>query len=97
MNLDAVLSDLYVLSLQHENLEHPHSIEVLRTMNARRGGVQRSLEVLQERKIVRQVNSDSWVLTKEGSEQASKAFSRLHPNETTAVLERIPNDAGGQA
>lgn len=97
MNLDAVLSDLYVLSLQHENLEHPHSIEVLRTMNAGRGGVQRSLEVLQERKFVRQVNSDSWVLTKEGSKQARKAFSKLHPTEIAALMERIPNDVGGQA
>lgn len=97
MNLDAVLSDLYVLSLQHEDPEHAHSIEVLRTMNAKRGGVQRSLEVLLERGIVRQVNSDSWVLTNDGREQARKAFRKLHPEETTSALERIPSDSGGLA
>jgi manganese/zinc/iron transport system permease protein len=80
LQLDAVLADLYSLWLQHTDLEHGHSIEVLRAMNSKRGGVLRSLETLQQRGLVRQINPGLWALTELGLPPAQEAFRMTHPH-----------------
>lgn len=72
LQVEAVLSDLYALASQHENPEHGHSVAVLRTMSGRRGGVQRSLDVLAERGLVREAGADQWALTGAGLVEAQR-------------------------
>jgi manganese/zinc/iron transport system permease protein len=72
LRLEAVLGDLYQLSRQHHDPGHSHSIEVLRAMNARRGGVEYTLKKLAERGLVRQSNSSDWMLTEAGFDEAKR-------------------------
>jgi manganese/zinc/iron transport system permease protein len=69
---DAVLIDLYVLSRQHEEPDHGHTIEVLRAMSLGHGGVDRSLEALRERGLARRVDSNLWAITPQGLEKARR-------------------------
>jgi manganese/zinc/iron transport system permease protein len=68
----AVLSDLYVLAIQHQEPGHGHPIEVLRTMAHGHGGVDRSLKVLKERGLVQETGSGEWALTPQGMEEAGR-------------------------
>ncbi len=70
LHVEAILEDLYSLASAHENPEHAHSIAVLRLMSAGKGGVDKSLKKLQERGLVRPLNSDQWALTKAGIQEA---------------------------
>ena len=70
LQTDAVLGDLYVLANQHQDPEHGHPIEVLRTMAHGHGGVDRSLKVLKERGLVQETGSGEWALTPLGMEEA---------------------------
>jgi manganese/zinc/iron transport system permease protein len=70
LRMDAVLGDLYQLASQHDEHNHPHSIEVLRAMNFGRGGVLRSLQELERRGWVYQEGETGWVLTEQGAHQA---------------------------
>jgi hypothetical protein len=70
LRLHSVLENLYELAAQHHDPRYPHSIEVLRAMNLKRGGVQHSLEVLAAGGLVQQVAPDMWSLTEAGIEQA---------------------------
>ena len=70
LHVEAILQDLYSLASAHENPEHAHSIAVLRLMRAGGGGVEKSLEKLEEQGLVRSVDSDEWALTKAGIRQA---------------------------
>ncbi len=70
LRLDFVLSSLYKLANQHENWQHPHSEDVLRTMNARKGGIRHSLGVLANEGMVREVTPGHWALTESGLERA---------------------------
>jgi manganese/zinc/iron transport system permease protein len=70
LRMDAVLGDLYQLASQHDEHNHPHSIEVLRAMNFGRGGVLRSLQELERRGWVYQEGATGWVLTEQGAQQA---------------------------
>jgi manganese/zinc/iron transport system permease protein len=72
LRLEAVMSDLYVLASQHQDLEHPHSIAVLKAMNRGQGGVRRSLDEMEARGWVRQVELGEWVLTPSGWEEARR-------------------------
>jgi manganese/zinc/iron transport system permease protein len=89
LRLEAVLSDLYELACQHAEPDHAHSIEVLRAMNKRQGGVQRSLEKLASQGLVRQVDSTEWALTPAGMEAAQKLMRQ--PDLRTSNL---PTTAG---
>ena len=73
LRLEGILEDLYALALEHEDPEHAHSLQVLRLMSAGRGGVERSLEILSERGLVRAVSPGEWALTRAGIEEAEKA------------------------
>lgn len=72
LRLEAVLSDLAVLSTQHHDLAHGHDIAVLRAMNAGRGGVQRSLEELARRGWARETAPGVWSLTPAGVVEARR-------------------------
>lgn len=72
LQTEAVLADLYVLAMRHEDLGHGHPISVLRTMSAGHGGVDRSLEVLRERGLVRVTVEGTWSLTPRGLSEAGK-------------------------
>lgn len=72
LQVDAVLSDLYILAMQHRDEERGHPIEVLRTMAIGHGGVDRSLRVLEDRGLVRRESTGEWVLTPRGREEAAR-------------------------
>ena len=72
LQLEAVLSDLYILAEQHGEINHGHSIEVLRTMSIGHGGVDRSLKELRSRDWVTQTLENNWILTETGLEKAKK-------------------------
>lgn len=77
---ESVLSDLYQLEQQHEGELRGHSVEVLRMMNAGRGGIAHTLNILFNRGLVKQLGADEWVLTEEGIHEAQKVLA--HTNET---------------
>jgi manganese/zinc/iron transport system permease protein len=85
LQVEAVLSDLYVLSLQHADPEHPHSIAVLRAMNIGRGGVLGSLKALQDRGWARQTGDQDWSLTQEGRREAKSSLDRREDQEGGAL------------
>ncbi|MBI2862311.1 MAG: metal ABC transporter permease [Chloroflexi bacterium] len=72
LRVEAVLSDLYALASQHENLDHGHSIMVLRAMSIGRGGVDRSLKELVARGWAHRIDADSWALTPAGLAEAER-------------------------
>ena len=70
LRVRAVLSNLYRLAQQHDDLEHAHETAVLRTMNFGRGGVRHSLAILQQLGWVKKVDEDRWALTPAGALEA---------------------------
>ncbi|HYO50472.1 MAG TPA: metal ABC transporter permease [Chloroflexia bacterium] len=72
LRLDTILSDLYALSQHHDDLEHGHSTAVLKVMNAETGGVERSLDELEERGWIRKLATKEWALTREGETEAKR-------------------------
>jgi manganese/zinc/iron transport system permease protein len=72
LQTEAVLADLYILAMRHEDLGHGHPISVLRTMSIGHGGVDRSLEVLRERGLVRVTADGTWSLTPSGLSEAGR-------------------------
>lgn len=70
---DTVMTDLYVLAMQHEEpTTYGHSIEVLRAMNAGRGGVKHTLKTLADQGLVHRVGDDEWTLTEAGLVEAEQ-------------------------
>ncbi len=72
LQVSAVLSDLYILAIQHGGIDHAHSIEVLHTMSLGHGGVDRTLRDLERRGWVKQLPGRCWRLTEEGLAKAKK-------------------------
>ena len=68
----AVLSAMMTLAQQHDTPYHAHNINVLRVMNLKRGGVQRTLEVLEAEGLVAEQSDDLWALTPAGLEAAQE-------------------------
>jgi len=75
LRLEGILEDLYSLALEHKDPGHAHSLSVLRLMSAGKGGVEKSLEILSERGLVRAVSPGEWALTATGLEEAEKTIS----------------------
>jgi len=80
LHVEAILEDLYFLASAHDNPEHAHSIAVLKLMSAGKDGVDKSLKKLQERGLVRSLNSDEWALTKAGIEEARNMIKTRNGN-----------------
>lgn len=76
LRAESVLNDLYMLEQQHSGEEHGHSVEVLRMMNAGRGGVAHTLNVLLNRGLVKRLNQSEWVLTEKGIGEAQKIVTQ---------------------
>lgn len=77
LRAEAVLGDLYTLATQHEQLDHGHSIEVIRLMNVHPDSVQYSLEELEARGWARRTATDDWALTPAGKQQAEQLSDKL--------------------
>ncbi len=73
----AILSALGQLAAQHDNLYHPHAIETLRVMDARQGGVARTLHALAENGLVQETQPGYWALTPAGVQHLSDSENRL--------------------
>ncbi|MBD3169253.1 MAG: iron chelate uptake ABC transporter family permease subunit [candidate division Zixibacteria bacterium] len=72
LHLEAVLSDLYELTLHHERRDHPHSVRALETMSIGGGEfVRNSLRELQTKGWVKNVSGDEWALTESGLAKAN--------------------------
>jgi manganese/zinc/iron transport system permease protein len=78
LRVEAVLDDLYELSLQHADPMHGHSVAVLRAMSPG-GGVRRSLEELDRRGWARQLDGGLWALTEEGRAEAARQAEGRSP------------------
>lgn len=72
LQVEAVLSDLYVLAMQHEDIDHSHPIKVLRAMSLGHGGTDRSLKELKARGLARRVGATGWALTDKGLKEAKR-------------------------
>ena len=70
---DAVLHDMLLLAHQHGDHLHGHQAEVLEAMGIGRGGVTRTLGVLQERALVHRLDDGTWALTDAGRDAAVDA------------------------
>jgi manganese/zinc/iron transport system permease protein len=68
---ETILSDLYLLSQQHQEQEHGHSIQVLQAM-AGRGGVEHTLKTLLAQGLVQRYDDDAWFLTPAGVTEAER-------------------------
>ncbi len=76
LRVEAILGDLYMLTSQHDDPDHGHSIAALRTMSYGRGGVSRTLEELERKGWARQVAPDEWALTPSGLVEAAGVVER---------------------
>lgn len=69
---ETILIDLQLLELQHPNERRGHSAAALETMNVGLASVRPTLKRLIENRLVREVETDRWVLTEKGSAEASR-------------------------
>jgi manganese/zinc/iron transport system permease protein len=72
LQVETVLSNLYALASQHANLEHGHSTAALRAMSLGSGGVAHTLQELDARGWVRQLDAETWALTSSGMTEAER-------------------------
>jgi len=73
---EAILSDLYELSRQHDSFGHPHAEPVIAAMRNGAAGVRHALQDLEGRGWVRRFPNRQWALTAEGHRHAEE-FHRL--------------------
>lgn len=80
LHLEAVLADLYALSLQHDDLDHGHDAAALRAMRPGLGNRRQSLKALAERGHVRHApHAGTWALTPAGVAEAERVLRALTP------------------
>ena len=72
LQVETVLSNLYALASQHASLDHGHTSAALRAMSLGSGGVARTLQELDARGWVRQLDEDAWALTSSGMTEAER-------------------------
>lgn len=70
LRLEAVLNNMLKLAEHHQDLQHPHSIAVLRAMNHGRGGVEHTLKMLLQKGWVKQIDQEKYALTEAGIQEA---------------------------
>ncbi len=75
--LEAVLLDLYELSRQHADPQHPHSVETIRTMSFHTARVDKSLEILEEKNLARRIPGEYWAITDMGRAEAEKSIQNM--------------------
>ncbi|MEX2467098.1 MAG: iron chelate uptake ABC transporter family permease subunit [Gemmatimonadota bacterium] len=79
IRLDTVLTDLYALYLQHEELDHGHHPAVLEAMSDVGEGALPSLQALEDRGLARRFADGSWGLTEAGRDAAVRRLAELRP------------------
>jgi manganese/zinc/iron transport system permease protein len=67
---EQVLSNLYLLAKQHDDLSHPHSADALRVMGAGQRGINTGLAALEAQGFVMQAEDGNWSLTAAGATAA---------------------------
>ena len=72
LQTEQVLSNLYLMASQHADPTHAHSTDALSAMGTEKRRIRNSLEVLAERKLVREVGHERWALTEAGIAVAEK-------------------------
>ena len=72
IKLQAVLSDLFCLYQQHDDLERSHHIDVMRAMSQGHGGTDKSLAEMQKKGWALEEKKNYWKLTEQGLGQALK-------------------------
>jgi manganese/zinc/iron transport system permease protein len=90
LRYESVLSDLYTLAQQHGGELHGHSIEVLRMMNAARGGIAHTLQVLAERELVKETAENIYTLTPKGLAEAEKIYGQTTASQNSLTKESHP-------
>jgi hypothetical protein len=76
LRVDAVLVDLYTLASQHTSAEHPHSERVLDVMSTISGPARKTLVLLKDLELARQIDSTHWSLTPSGVSRAESVIER---------------------
>ncbi len=82
LQLQAVLEDFVVLASQHEDPFHAHPIATLRAMSVGHGGVDRTLDVLEEHGLAKKVVQVGWALTPAGYREAERMLKEWKKEET---------------
>ena len=88
LRAESVLSNLFLLEQQHKGEMHGHAVDVLRMMNAGRGGVAHTLNVLLNRGLVKRLNSDEWALTEEGTAEAQQILAQTADSQNHLIQQR---------
>ena len=73
---EAVLADLWALSRQHEDFDHPHSEKAIAAMREGPPGVHVALADLESRGWARRLPDRHWALTAIGLRHAEEFFAQ---------------------
>lgn len=71
LRTEAVLQDIFLMSRQHEDPNHPHAVTALEAISGA-GNVRRSLEELRRRNLAVQHAGNQWSLTPQGLAEAKR-------------------------
>lgn len=77
LQLDTVLTDLYSLALQHNDLNHAHELATLQAIHSGGGGVGVSLSELKKQGLACETSSGQWMLTPKGVDKAREITRQL--------------------
>jgi manganese/zinc/iron transport system permease protein len=93
LRLEAVLLDLYALAQQHDAYDYPHPVATLEAMSTHDGGIERSLDALAERDLVRRTDAGRWALTEAGHAKADTLRDRHGPDPVSPTEPPTPAEA----
>ncbi|HXF61296.1 MAG TPA: metal ABC transporter permease, partial [Caldilineaceae bacterium] len=96
LQTEQVLTNLYRLAAQHQDMSHAHAARVLGVMGARPQSVAASLQALAEQGLVRQAGPERWALTPAGIEQARRLLGPSTPGPQAAARRPVPPDQSWQ-
>lgn len=85
LRVETILTDLYLLEMQHPEDRRGHSAETLRTMILGTSGVRHTLNTLSERGLVTQLSGENWLLTDDGSAEAQKILASMDGTQATLI------------
>ena len=85
LRVETILTDLYLLEMQHPEDRRGHSAETLRTMILGTSGVRHTLNTLAERGLVTQLAGENWLLTDDGSAEAQKILASMDGTQATLI------------
>ena len=86
LQLETVLTNLYTLAQQHDDLTHGHAVEVLQAMSFQQGGIRHTLRTLAERNFVQELSSGQWGLTQSGIIEAERLLAEANVVSTELTI-----------